>query len=173
VKPIVPAALAPRAAPERGVVQQRAATFTVSARRARGPAPVGPPGPGRAPVVQRTTASVDFDGKQAGTGSRSKGGTGGVNHAEQLAWADAKDKFDNFLSKGDEPVVLRFDVDQKVCGPCQAWFANTLWPAVQQKAKHYGRTVMVMISVDTGKTGTYGSMSYNGPGTIWASLVAE
>ena len=153
----------------------------VAAHRAlAGPAPDpdarGAPGPARASSppgsnIQLTRAEVTGGGHGYGTGNVTTGqaATGGVNHAEQRAWAQAENAVGAGIGRSDAgEYKVVFDVDTPVCEACCKWFEETLYPQLQQLPKAPGVTsVDLEVSVD-GHV-----VQVQGDETIWTPEVAD
>src|SRR3954469_6573876 len=87
-------------------------------------------------VLARTRADVYLGKTSKGSGFVARGGEGGRTHAEQHAWARAKDSVERELDRRPAPttaVEVNFEVDAKICVACQDWFEG-LYAGLAAKA---------------------------------------
>lgn len=122
---------------------------------------------GSGTVIQRTEATVYVNSRERGEGRRARGGRGGVDHAEQLAWQQARQHVENEIARNPEGgVFIRFVIDSQVCEGCREWFEVDFWNQIQRMRG----PVEVGVIISVVANDNYFATTLNGPGTIWGGV---
>lgn len=102
-------------------------------------------------VAQLTDASIFVNNTNRGNGHCDIGqGTGGVDHAEQLAWNNARASVNSrFADVAVTNVIVSFDVTQTICTLCQDWFETTVYNYLQTLSlANANKTFSLTVAVD-------------------------